>query len=73
MVGLQLFMVILTTASLSSKMNRDARWLDVCALGGEQNLDLRLIASQPLFFDICCFFFGCRIRFALHLWFQYIN
>ena len=44
------FMVILIKASLSSKMNRYARWLEVC-------LDPRSIAS-----DVCGFFLECGIK-----------
>ena len=42
-------MVILITAPLSSKMNKGARWLDVCAFG-EHGLDPRLVAPHSCSF-----------------------
>ena len=48
MEGLRPFVVILITASLSSKTDRDARWLDGCVHSGEQILHPQLIASH------CC-------------------
>ena len=46
MVGLRSFMIILTIASLHSKMKRDARWLQMCAFGRKINAVRYLLFSH---------------------------
>ena len=60
-VGLRPFMIILMTASLSSKMNRHARRLEVCAFGRTKSRS-STNCFTPLLFHVCCFSFECNIR-----------